>query len=239
MPSEKRLSVVLSCEHATNFVPAAYRRHFAGHGEVLNSHRGWDPGTLAIGRAFECKLKAPLFVAQVSRLLVEVNRSIGHRRLFSEFSSGLPNAEQTQLLAKYYFAHRNAVEDTIRAEVAKQNQVLHFSLHSFTPVLEDEVRQADVGLLYDPARTGEKEFSNRWISALRELRRDLRIRRNYPYLGKADGFTTYLRRRFPEQAYRGIELEVNQRFWLNHRPQYKSLVQALTNSLANCIAEPD
>jgi hypothetical protein len=33
----------------------------------------------------------------------------------------------------------------------------------------------------------------------------LRVRRNYP-----DGFTAYLRRRFPEEVYAGNELEINQ-----------------------------
>ena len=41
-------------------------------------------------------------------------------------------------------------------------------------------------------------------------RRELRVRRNYPYAGKGDGLTSYLRRRFPPGAYVGIELEVNQ-----------------------------
>jgi predicted N-formylglutamate amidohydrolase len=169
-------------------------------------------------------------------LLVEVNRSVGHRRLFSEFTNGLPAAEQEQLLSQYYFSHRDAVEAAIRSEVAKKKQVLHLSLHSFTPVLGEDVRRADIGLLYDPTRTGEQEFCSRWISALRELRSELRIRRNYPYLGKADGFTTYLRRHLPLHSYWGIELEVNQRFWLNQRSQYKSLIQALTTSLANSLS---
>jgi hypothetical protein len=36
------------------------------------------------------------------------------------------------------------------------------------------------------------------------------VRRNYPYRGTADGFTTYLRRQFSARKYLGIELEVNQ-----------------------------
>ena len=45
---------------------------------------------------------------------------------------------------------------------------------------------------------------------------ELKIRFNYPYLGKADGFTTYLRKIFPEN-YIGIELEVNQKFVNNNK----------------------
>ncbi|MEN9581780.1 MAG: hypothetical protein RJA70_4789, partial [Pseudomonadota bacterium] len=37
-----------------------------------------------------------------------------------------------------------------------------------------------------------------------------RLRRKYPYLGKADGLTTALRREFAPAAYLGLELEVNQ-----------------------------
>jgi hypothetical protein len=38
----------------------------------------------------------------------------------------------------------------------------------------------------------------------------LRLRRNYPYRGRSDGLTALLRRRHPDDAYAGIELEVNQ-----------------------------
>jgi hypothetical protein len=47
------------------------------------------------------------------------------------------------------------------------------------------------------------------LAAPLEALRELRVRRNYPYLGKADGFTTYLRRHFPVDRYAGVEFEVN------------------------------
>ena len=37
------------------------------------------------------------------------------------------------------------------------------------------------------------------------------MRYNYPYLGKADGFTTYLRKQF-QTHYLGIEIEINQKY---------------------------
>ncbi|MFI4875804.1 MAG: N-formylglutamate amidohydrolase, partial [Blastopirellula sp. JB062] len=43
------------------------------------------------------------------------------------------------------------------------------------------------------------------------LNPDFRIRFNYPYLGKADGLTTSLRKKLTGDRYVGIELEVNQR----------------------------
>lgn len=56
---------------------------------------------------------------------------------------------------------------------------------------------------------------------------------NYPYLGKADGFTTSLREEFQEQ-YIGLELELNQKLFakVGHgkylgRALYKSLQKNL------------
>ena len=37
------------------------------------------------------------------------------------------------------------------------------------------------------------------------------MRRNYPYQGRGDGLTRYLRARFDDAAYCGIELEINQK----------------------------
>lgn len=44
----------------------------------------------------------------------------------------------------------------------------------------------------------------------------MNVRFNYPYLGKADGFTTHLRKKFKDN-YIGIELEVNQKFAKNNQ----------------------
>ena len=81
-------------------------------------------------------------------------------------------------------------------------------------MLRGETRNADVGILYDPRRPAEKRFAMAWARAIRAAARELRVRRNYPYLGVGDGLTTTLRRRFPAWRYLGIELEVNQRFFV-------------------------
>jgi hypothetical protein len=55
-------------------------------------------------------------------------------------------------------------------------------------------------LLYDPARPGEVELSERWKASLRTCAPSLVVRRNYPYAGKSDGLTNHLRRRYPPGA---------------------------------------
>lgn len=228
-------SLVLSCEHATHDVPAAFRHLFHGQQDVLESHRGWDPGTAALGKALKCRFRAPLFQTSVSRLLIEVNRSRGHPRLFSEFSRNLSEAEKQYLIETYYLNYRNRVEEEIRRLIAVRSPVLHLSLHSFTPQLGDEIRNADIGLLYDPRRELEKQFCERWSAELKRNPYGWRVRRNYPYLGIADGFTTYLRKQFPATDYSGIELEINQRHMSASNPEFKRMVKLVCDTLARVL----
>lgn len=89
----------------------------------------------------------------------------------------------------------------------------------------------DVGLLYDPGRTGERDLCLAWKREIEAARPDLRVRRNAPYRGVSDGHVTALRKRFP-QGYLGLELEVNQRFFLNNRPIFDELLDLLPRTLA-------
>jgi predicted N-formylglutamate amidohydrolase len=167
---------------------------------------------LELAQALARHLRVPLFSCEITRLLVEPNRSIGHPRLFSEFSRHLDAAAKQELLQGYYYEHRNRAEAWIEQHMAQGRPVIHLSVHTFTPVLDGQSRTADVGLLYDPRQAAEKVFVRRWQDTLKQHRPDLIVRRNYPYLGKSDGFTSYLRGRFPGDDYLGIELEVNQRW---------------------------
>lgn len=202
---------LITCEHGGNRVPAPYQALFAGHEELLASHRGWDPGALALARDLAQALDAPLYYATVSRLVIDLNRSVGHPRLYGEATRNVSPALRREIMEHHYLPYRNRVERHIQQAVAAGQRVLHLSAHSFTPVLNGQVRNADVGLLYDPARPGEVALARRWQAALKTAARDLRVRRNYPYSGTSDGFTAYLRRRFPAVSYVGIELEINQK----------------------------
>jgi predicted N-formylglutamate amidohydrolase len=204
------VKLIFSCEHGGNQIPARYRQVFAGHGDLLASHRGWDPGALAWARALARLLDVPLIEARVSRLLVDLNRSRHHPRLFSPMSHALPPAEREYIIERYYLPHRRKIEDWIAQHTRRGGCVLHIAVHSFTPVLDGVERNADIGLLYDPARDGESRFCVAWQAALETQDPMLRVRRNYPYRGNADGLTTYLRRRFATENYMGVELEISQ-----------------------------
>lgn len=206
------MKLILTCEHGGNKLPKDYLPFFQEATDALDSHRGYDPGALDL--FMELKEFASFSCYNdMSRLLVEVNRSVHHRQLFSTFTEKLSGDEKKDILERFYFPYRNKVEEAILRTLSgrKTQRVLHLSLHSFTPVLHGEVRNTDIGLLFDPWRREEKDFCQKLKARLQEENPSLKIRFNYPYLGKADGFTTYLRKRFPEN-YIGIEVEVNQKF---------------------------
>lgn len=229
--------LLLTCEHGGSRVPAAFREYFQGAQEALESHRGWDPGALELARLCKRELKAPLIESQVSRLLVELNRSPGHPQLFSVWSQALPAAEREAVLQKFYLPYRERVHRTIEERVRSGGKVLHLSVHSFTPVLNSEVRRAEIGLLYDPQREAERSFCGLWRSELLSRQPDWRVRRNYPYRGVADGLATALRKKFSASCYAGIELEVNQAWPLGDRKVWRGVQQVICDSIRETLAQ--
>ena len=204
------MKILITCEHGGNEIPPAYHAFFQDQQQALNSHRGYDPGTLDLFEEVEFLADFSL-KSEVSRLLVELNRSLYHRQLFSEISKEFSAEIKEEILQQYYFSYRNSVEKQIETWVRFQEKVIHLSLHSFTPIFNGIERNADVGILYDSSKSNEKNFSKNFKLQLQQELPQFKIRFNYPYLGKADGLTTYLRKKFPTN-YAGIELEINQKY---------------------------
>jgi predicted N-formylglutamate amidohydrolase len=186
----------------------------------------------ALARAF----RAPLVSSTISRLLIDLNRSIGHAQLFSAATRAAPAAVREEIVAQYYRPYRAQVEHLVRQSVSRGRRVIHISSHSFTPVLDSKERSADVGLLYHPGRHGEAELCAHCKAALAAFAAELRVRRNYPYAGKGDGLTPHLRLRFPRGAYVGIELEVNQSIVFAAGRRWTALRRVLIDSLRTACA---
>jgi predicted N-formylglutamate amidohydrolase len=227
--------VLITCEHGGNQIPEAYQSAFAGKSEWLESHRGYDIGALELFRLLAANLADEQEFSETSRLLVELNRSLHHRALFSEAAKTLPQSDREQILATYYRPYRQRVEDKIRRQVEKGNRVIHISVHSFTPVLNGEERKADIGLLYDPKRLPEKKFCRLWKNNFRNCTLKASVFFNYPYKGTADGFTTYLRMQFDAGTYIGIELEVNQKFPQGNADEWQKMQDCILDSLAGAL----
>jgi predicted N-formylglutamate amidohydrolase len=205
----KSLALIVTCEHGGPVIPPPYRGLFKDRRNLLDSHSGCDLGALAMARRMAKRFDAPLFAATRSRLLVDLNRSIGHPNLFSGITRCLPATEKENILKKYYTPHRDSIQQAVSKAIRSGRAVLHIAVHSFTPVLRGRSRSMDVGLLYDPVRLGERRFCRTWKKEMQARSPECSVRCNAPYKGVSDGLATYFRTLFTRD-YMGIELELNQ-----------------------------
>lgn len=219
-------SIIITCEHAGNVVPEKYISLFAGAEEVLKSHRGWDPGAFEVANGLADQLHAPLFSMAITRLLIEMNRSLDSAALFSEFTSALSPNEKTTLIAEFYSPYYHSIEEAI---LQSEKPTLHLSIHSFTPVFNGTSRFVDIGLLFDPASIQEKEFCVRVKKMLDHQLPEFKTVFNEPYKGTDDGIAEILRKKFPGSDYLGIEIELNQKF--AGTPFLMRIQEALCNAI--------
>ena len=226
----KPIALLISCEHAVNTVPAAYSTLFHEHEEILQTHRGIDIGAFDIAYYLSQRFVSDFTHATVSRLLIDCNRSLSHAHCFSAFTKKRSAPEKQRLIDCYYNPFRQQTEDLIKAHIECGRKVLHLSIHSFTPELNGIIRNADIGLLYDNTRQGERDLARIWRGLLLQQAPSYRVRMNYPYHGKTDGFTSALRKQYTELDYLGFEVECNQALVSNNEVR-QEVAFALSSSL--------
>lgn len=231
--------MLITCEHGGNRIPPEYTGLFAGWDAVLATHRGFDAGALEMAGALASVFAAPLIAATVSRLLIDLNRSLSNPAAWSAATRNLAAAEKERIVSQYHTPYRSQVEAFVAAQVGAGVCVIHVSSHSFTPELDGVVRTADVGLLYDPTRAGELALAARWKAALQTQDPGLRVRRNYPYAGRNDGLTSALRRKHPAERYVGLELELNQALVHAGQPAWSTLQARVIASLRAALQHRD
>lgn len=208
--------LVVTCEHASAAVPSRYRSLFANNRPVLATHTASDMGALVAARLFSRLFATQVLAGQVTRLLVDLNRSLDHPQLFSAAVQKLDGPAREALVHRYYQPHRDLVIKRCEQAIKQYGRVLHLGVHSFTPVLRGKRRDFEAGLLYDPRRSLEADLAGRWLKAIgrsftkAQAGTRFRVYRNRPYRGSSDGLTTTLRAHFAPRAYLGFELELNQ-----------------------------
>ncbi|MCB9555857.1 MAG: N-formylglutamate amidohydrolase [Deltaproteobacteria bacterium] len=177
-------ATVLLCEHAGHDVPLPLQID----PRLLASHRGYDIGIAWVTRKMAALLDGPAVLCLHSRLLCDVNRKFGQADCIPAVVDGqeLPfnRALSDDALAerrRLYDAYHRAVDRCVDASPFAQQLI---SLHSFTPVLGEQRREMELGLLYD-----------RWPERAARLARILSdlgfiVAHNAPYSG-AEGKYIY------------------------------------------------
>lgn len=230
----RRAHLLLTCEHASNRMPADLDR-LGLPAAVLRQHVAWDPGALPVARLLARALDAPLLAGRWSRLVVDLNRSADHPRVIARRTLGRPipgnrlgRGQRRERLQRLWQPWRAAAAAAVAERIAGAGCCLHLSVHSFVERLGGVERRNDVGLLYDPGRRRERAVVDALVAGLQA--RGISVRRNFPYFGTTDGHTSQLRRRHPARHYLGIEVELNQRRSRSEAGQ-RRLGQALRDAL--------
>lgn len=217
-------------------MPEPWAPLFSGRDELLASHRGWDPGALPLARHLARLARAPLRYSTTTRLLVDPNRSPGHGTLFSELTRELSEEDRRTIMSRHHRRHWNRVHGPLHRWLAEGAVTLHLGVHTFTPVLDGVPRTVDIGVLFDPNRPGEVEFSRIFMTELTRALPDLRVQPNAPYDGISDGLPTSLRRMLDDSAYLGIELEVSQAFAAGEESERRRVTRGIGEALVRTLS---
>ena len=174
--------LVLTCEHASYAVPAAYQG-LGLRSEEIRRHIGWDIGARAVVESLSQALDAPAVCAGYSRLLIDCNRDLRDHDLIVPESDGtrvpgnqgLSEAERQKRSECFYQPYHAAIDRLLISKGAVRPTLL--SLHSFTPVLGKKERPFDLGILFDQYADLAQEVGQRLHHC------GYRVRYNEPYSG--------------------------------------------------------
>lgn len=197
--------IVLTCEHASCAVPALYQ-DLGLQREQLEDHIGWDIGAGAITEILARYFGATAILSSASRLLADCNRDLADHDLMATISDGVPIPGNTNISRsefgeriRTYYEPFHAAIDTV---LERHPPALLLSVHSFTPIMQGQVRNFDIGVLFDSF----PEAATHLGEALTQT--GLRVRYNQPYSGM-DGLIYSAKRHGSRHGVPYLELEIN------------------------------
>ncbi len=174
--------LILVCEHASRFIPAALNDLGLGH-EAAREHIAWDIGALALAQGLSNALGATLLAANYSRLLIDLNRPLHAPDSIATQSEIYPipgNRELDEAAREYrrqclFTPFHSQLQTLIDERLAQGRPVRVVGIHSFTPVYHGQPRALEVGVLFGEA----KDYAQRLIDGLSQ--HPLKVAGNEPY----------------------------------------------------------
>ncbi len=174
-----RGGIVAVCDHASNHVPEEFDLGIPP--DAREKHIAWDIGAAGVAERLARRHNIPAFLAEVSRLVVDLHREEDVDGVIPTQSDGILvpgniGANREARLDRYHRPYHNA----LGAWIAAVEPSLILSIHSFTPQLESaaEKRPWDVGLLFNEDDRAARH-------AMRLLsEQGMTVGKNEPYSGR-------------------------------------------------------
>lgn len=206
-----RGNFLLLGDHAGNAIPTSLGDLGLSSSDRVR-HIAWDLGVLALGTELAIALDATFIWQPFSRLVIDCNRDPLSEAAILEVSdqvliagnAGLSTAGRDLRREVIHRPYHQRIADEIAARRARESPPVLVALHSFTPVLANQRRAWQIGILHD---AGEVSLS---LAMLRRLNREpaLTVGDNEPYRMNGTDYT------IPRHAYPNalpyIEVEFRQ-----------------------------
>lgn len=145
-----RGGIVAVCDHASNDIPPEFQLGLPAG--VQDQHIAWDIGAGGVAERLARRHDIPAFLAQVSRLVVDLHREEEVDGVIPVQSDGILipgniGANREARLEQYHRPYHKALGQWLDAA----DPALILSIHSFTPALQSapSKRPWDVGLLFN------------------------------------------------------------------------------------------
>ncbi|HEB80166.1 MAG TPA: N-formylglutamate amidohydrolase [Rhodospirillales bacterium] len=148
--------LLLICDHASRAIPRSMDSLGLPE-EVLERHIAYDIGAAQVTELLAHRLGVPALLAGYSRLLIDANRAPGDPMSVLEVSDGvsipgnqdLSEADLTRREETFFEPYHNAVTNALAQLWRLGRAPALLSIHSFTPSLNGEDRQWDIGVLWN------------------------------------------------------------------------------------------
>lgn len=188
--AEGASEILLVCDHASNAIPRKLGTLGLGVDD-LASHIAWDPGAAWVARRLAELLDAPLVLAGYSRLVIDCNRPLVSPQSIAEQSAGIPVPGNLHLspraravrVDELFHPYQQTIARILDERGLRTTTVL--AIHSFTPVLGDQVRPWPISVAHGRDRT----LAASLLAGLRQTG-DFLIGDNEPYsIGREFDYT--------------------------------------------------
>ncbi|MEM1430978.1 MAG: N-formylglutamate amidohydrolase [Pseudomonadota bacterium] len=180
---------LITCDHATNTVPADVRGGSLGLGQAdMGRHIAYDPGAAGISLALGELLQAPVVTSNFSRLVIDPNRGEDDPTLLMRIYDGtvIPGnryVDEAELQHRLTHCYR-PYHDAVARIAARHDRTVICAVHSFTEQLRGRApRPWHVGVLHSHL---DSRLAHALIARL-EAEDDIVVGDNEPYGGHLPG----------------------------------------------------
>ena len=233
------LPLLLFCDHASDKVPAALDS-LGLDSPVFKLHIAYDIGAAEVTRRLSAKVNAMAVLAGYSRLVIDCNRQPGDPTAIPEVSDniaipgnqGLGEADKLARTEQVFWPYHHAVSNALDHLWRLGTPPALLSVHSFTPSLNGQDREWDIGVLWNR----DPRLADRFLLKLAEHPEKLHVGDNQPYSGKEIAYSLNLHGGAAGLPHCAVEIRQD---LVDTDAGCERWAEVLASVIEDCIGDPD